>query len=179
MKHSFSTLQIRHPDRQGRSRLQRACDPEQDEGSRQRGQSLTEFALVMPLLIALLVAVMLFAWIGFSYVTITNAAREGTHWMTNHNTPDPPFATVDQQITWIVTNSMPFLVWQNAVITISPAEEFRTRNTQVSVHVEYPVSLPVIRIPYVVREGEFMLLPPIVLNAESRMRLYWDSQNSD
>jgi hypothetical protein len=43
--------------------------------------------------------------------------------------------------------------------------------TQVSVTVEYPMNLPTIRIPYVIREGSFYLLPPITIRATSRMRL--------
>ena len=149
------------------------------EGSsspRGRGQSLVEFALVMPLLIGLLVAVMLFAWIGFSYVSITSAARQGTrHMMTYDAThlefPDR-FATIDQEITYVVTDAMPFLAWQAATITIAPAVADRIPITTVIVHIQYPVSLPTIRIPYVIRPGEFVLLPPIVLNAESRMKLF-------
>jgi hypothetical protein len=41
----------------------------------------------------------------------------------------------------------------------------------VSVQVRYPVNNPVIRIPYVIREGSITLLPPIILQATSRMRL--------
>jgi len=140
----------------------------------ERGQSLAEFALIMPLLIALLVAILLFAWIGFSYVSITSAARQGTrHMMTYPTSPQDParFATVDQEITYIVTNAMPFMTWQNATITISPPVDEREPITNVVVRITYPVSLPTIRIPYFFKPGEFYLLPPIVLNAESRMKL--------
>jgi len=150
------------------------CHPERSEGSRKQGQSLVEFALVMPLLIGLLVAIMLFAWIGFSYVSITSAARQGTRWMMTYPTePKDPdrFATADQEITYMITSAMPFLPWQNATITISPPVADREPIVNVVVHIEYPVNLPVIRIPYFVTPGEFVLLPPIVLNAESRMKL--------
>jgi hypothetical protein len=43
--------------------------------------------------------------------------------------------------------------------------------TQVWVRVEYPMNLPTIRIPYVIREGSFYLLPPISIAATSKMRL--------
>jgi Flp pilus assembly protein TadG len=168
IKGRFSVAQIhRHLER-------RVCHPERSEGSREQGQSLTEFALVMPLLIGLLVAIMLFAWIGFSYVSITSAARQGArHMMTYPLEPEDPdrFATIDQEITYIVTTSMPFLNWRNASITISPPVAEREPIVTVAVHIQYPVSLPTIRIPYLVRPGEFVLLPPMVLNAESRMTL--------
>jgi len=156
----FSVAQIRHPER--------------SKGSRELGQSLVEFALTMPLLIALLVAIMLFAWIGFSYVSITSAARQGTrHMITYPTEPQYPdrFATADQEITWIITTGMPFLPWQNATITISPPVEDREPIVNLVVHIQYPVSLPTIRIPYFFKPGEWVLLPPMVLNAESRMKL--------
>ena len=129
----------------------------------------------MPLLIALLVAIMLFAWIGFSYVSITSAARQGARHMMSYPTePEYPdrFATADQEITYMVTDAMPFLAWQEATITISPPVAEREPITNVVVHIQYPVNLPTIRIPYFFRPGEFVLLPPIVLNAESRMKLF-------
>jgi Flp pilus assembly protein TadG len=164
----FSVVQIR------RHLGQRACNPVQSEGSRERGQSLTEFALTMPLLIALLVAIMLFAWVGFSYVSITSAARQGARHMMSYPTePKDPdrFATADQEITYMITSGMPFLTWQNATISISPPVADREPIVTVVVHIQYPVSLPTIRIPYLFRPGEFVLLPPMVLNAESRMKL--------
>ena len=145
--------------------------------SREQGQSLTEFALVMPLLIALLVAIMLFAWIGFSYVSITSAARQGARHMMTYDAdhlqfPDWPNWTIDKEIRYVVTDAMPFLDWQSAAITITPPVEERVPITTVVVHIQYPVSLPTIRIPYFFRPGAFVLLPPIVLNAESRMKLF-------
>lgn len=44
---------------------------------RGRGQSLVEFALVVPLLLLLLLGIVQFGFIFNSYVTLTNAAREG------------------------------------------------------------------------------------------------------
>lgn len=162
MKDRFSVIPIR-------------CRSGRSKGSREQGQSLTEFALVMPLLLALLVAIILFAWVGFSYVSITSAARQGArHMMTYPTEPQYPdqFATADQEITWVVTTSMPFLPWQNATITISPPVADREPPVTAVVHVQYPVSLPTITIPYLFKPGSWVLLPPILLNAESRMSLF-------
>jgi Flp pilus assembly protein TadG len=161
-------------DRPGVPKIERRS--ELRKGFHQGGQSLTEFAMVMPLLIALLVAIMLFTWIGFSYVSITSAARQGARHMMTYDAahlqyPDR-FATIDQEITYMVTEAMPFMAWQSATITILPPVEERVPITTVAVHIQYPVSLPTIRIPYFFRPGEFVLLPPIVLNAESRMKLF-------
>jgi Flp pilus assembly protein TadG len=141
----------------------------------QNGQSLAEFALTMPLLVALLVGILALAWIGFSYVSITSAARMGTrHMMTYPAQPEDPakFPDVDAEITHVVTSSMLALNWHQATITISPQPpSSRLSGTQVSIQIVYQMNSPTIRIPYVVRPGSFVLLPPITLNAVSRMRL--------
>lgn len=41
------------------------------------GQSLVEFALILPILLLLIVAVIDFGWIFFAKVSMNNAAREG------------------------------------------------------------------------------------------------------
>lgn len=147
--------------------------------SRLAGQSLAEFALTMPLLIALLVGIIILAWVGFAYVSVTSAARMGARHMVSYpiEAENPArFANVDDEITHMVTSTMPFLDWTRAEVTILP----QPPNTRlvggpaplyVSVQVRYPVNNPVIRIPYVVREGSFTLLPAITLQATSRMRL--------
>jgi Flp pilus assembly protein TadG len=46
-------------------------------GRRQRGQALTEFALVMPILLLVLMAVIDFGWAIFNYAQLYNSLREG------------------------------------------------------------------------------------------------------
>lgn len=151
-------------------------------GRDQRGQSLAEFALTMPLLIGLLVGIIILAWIGFTYVSITSAARMGTRQMVSYPVePEHParFADADAEITYMVTSTMPFLNWQAAQIIISPSlDKRRVINTSepgqpsyMSVQVVYPVNNPTIEIPYIIRDGSFVLLPPISLQATARMRL--------
>jgi hypothetical protein len=152
----------------------------------QAGQTISEFALTAPLLFALLIGMLLLAWIGFAYVTVNNAARMGArHMLTYPTVPEDTdtFGTdVDAEITHIVTKALPMLNWERASVTISPTvalrdppwysdEGDRRYWIQVSVRVEYPMNLPTIRIPYVIREGSFFLLPPISIAATSRMRL--------
>lgn len=152
---------------------------QKDAGTMQRGQSLAEFALTMPLLIALLIGITLLAWVGFAYVSVTSAARMGARHMVSYpiEAENPArFANVDDEITYVVTSTMPFLDWRRAEITIQPQPP-DTRlvggpaPVYMSVQVRYPVNNPVIRIPYVIREGSITLLPPITLQATSRMRL--------
>jgi hypothetical protein len=149
----------------------------------QQGQSLTEFALTMPLLIGLLVGIILLAWVGFTYVSITSAARMGTRHMVSYPIePENParFADIDSEITHVVTSAMPYLNWQEAQITILPQPPEKRRvissdhpgqPTYMSVGIVYPVNNPTIEIPYLIRDGSFVLLPPISLQATARMRL--------
>jgi Flp pilus assembly protein TadG len=44
---------------------------------RQRGQNLVEFALVAPLFLLLVMAIVDFGWLFKTYITTTNCAREG------------------------------------------------------------------------------------------------------
>ena len=44
---------------------------------RERGQALVEFALVLPVFLAIVLATVDFGWALRSYITLTNAAREG------------------------------------------------------------------------------------------------------
>jgi hypothetical protein len=144
----------------------------------QGGQSLAEFALTMPFLIALLVGIALLALIGFSYVSITSAARMGARHMVSYpvEPEDPDFTDADAEITYVVTSTMPLLDWRRAKITILPQPpesrlDFGPEPIYASVQITYPVNLPTIKIPYVIREGYFYLLPPVSLQATSRMRI--------
>ena len=146
--------------------------------SGQGGQSLTEFAFTMPLLVGLLVGIMGLAWIGYSYVSITSAARMGTrHLLTYPQTPEDPirFADIDAEVTYIVTSSMPFLNWQQATILITPPIAERivdpSEPVYVQVQITYQVDLPTIRIPYIVTDGSITVMQPLNLQATSRMRL--------
>lgn len=152
---------------------------EKGANGRQQGQSLAEFALTMPLLVALLVGIILLAWVGFAYVSVTSSARMGARHMVSYpiEAENPVrFPNVDDEITYLVTSTMPFLDWTRAEVSILPQPPDSrlvggATPLYVSVQVRYPVNNPVIRIPYVISEGSITLLPPITLQATSRMRL--------
>lgn len=55
--------------------------------SEQRGAVAVEFALLLPILIALLVGIMEFGLAFGAQVTVTNAAREAARAMVIHNSP--------------------------------------------------------------------------------------------
>jgi hypothetical protein len=146
--------------------------------SEPKGQSLAEFALTMPLLVALLVGIILLAYVGFVYVSITSAARMGARHMLSLNpahAPEDPdlFTTADEEIMYVVTSTMPFLNWRQAEVAILPEDTSeRVFGTNVSVQITYTMDTPGIRIPYVIREGSFQLIPPLVLRASSQMRMW-------
>jgi hypothetical protein len=146
--------------------------------SEPRGQSLAEFALTMPLLVALLIGIIALAYVGFIYVSISSAARMGARHMIGLNPADAPenpdlFSSADEEITWVVTSSMPALNWRQAEIHILPEDTAdRVFDANVSVNITYTVDVPEIRIPYVISEGYFVLIPPLVLRASSQMRIY-------
>ena len=59
----------------GRSRRRRSSI--EDAKKRSRGQSLVEFAIVFPIFILVLFAVIEFSFMLYSQMTVSNAAREG------------------------------------------------------------------------------------------------------
>lgn len=55
----------------------------------ERGVSLVEFALIAPVLMLILVGILDFGRAINAYVTVGNAAREGTHYISVHPTAAP------------------------------------------------------------------------------------------
>ena len=51
------------------------------------GQSLVEFALVLPILLALLCGIIDFGWLYYNQITLNNAAREGARYAVIHYDP--------------------------------------------------------------------------------------------
>jgi len=143
-----------------------------------KGQGLTEFALTMPILVILLVGIIVLAYIGFVYVSISSAARMGARHMIGLNPSDRPenpdlFKSADEEITHVVTSSMIMLDWRQAEIAIRPEDTSeRVYDADVSVLITYTMELPEVRLPYIISEGDFVLLSPLTLRASSQMRIY-------
>jgi Flp pilus assembly protein TadG len=63
----------------------------------ERGQSLTEFALVLPLLMIVLFGIIQFGIVFNNYISLTDAVRSGARKAaTSRSLPDPPGATIAQ-----------------------------------------------------------------------------------
>ena len=60
---------------------------------KESGQALVEFALVLPILLALLCGIIDFGWIYYNQITLTNAAREGARYAVIHYAPASPWKT--------------------------------------------------------------------------------------
>lgn len=54
---------------------------------KERGQAIVEFALVLPILLALLCGIIDFGWIYYNQITLNNAAREGARYAVIHYDP--------------------------------------------------------------------------------------------
>ncbi|MBQ6711114.1 MAG: pilus assembly protein [Clostridia bacterium] len=53
----------------------------------EKGQAIVEFALVLPLLLALLCGIIDFGWLYYNQITLNNAAREGARYAVIHYDP--------------------------------------------------------------------------------------------
>jgi Flp pilus assembly protein TadG len=63
----------------------------------ERGQTFTEFALVLPILIVLMLGIVQFGVVFNNYVTLTNAVRAGARTgVVSRSSPNPTKACVDQ-----------------------------------------------------------------------------------
>ncbi len=99
----------------------------------EKGQALVEFALVLPILLILVLGIVVFGQIFFSYQLIQNAARDGARYGTVGST--------DAEIMQIVQQKMSTLKQENITVTIQPTEGSRQRGEQIDVTIDYQVEL--------------------------------------
>ena len=90
--------------------------PSKNLVSRMDGQSMVEFAMILPLFVLFIVGVFELGRAFFSYIAITNAAREGTRVMTFW----PGKATITDIDTAVQTElgNSPMVTWNSAEDTI-------------------------------------------------------------
>lgn len=53
----------------------------------EKGQSMVEFALVLPILLIVLCGILDFGWLYYNQITLNNAAREGARYAVIHYDP--------------------------------------------------------------------------------------------
>lgn len=99
----------------------------------QKGQAMVELALVLPILLLLMMGVIEFGRIYHSYLTITNASREGARVAVLGKNDTEITNRVNQ-----VTSSLDLARLQTAV---TPAPAARTSGVSTTVEVRYNISL--------------------------------------
>lgn len=129
----------------------------------QTGQEMVEFALALPLFLALLVGLFYAGILLYSHVTLNNAARVGTTHLVRH-----PLATNDE-VENVIEAQLGVLDPNRVQITIWPAREARVPFGQVDVSLRYRTALPTLSLPNPVGAGPIVLVGPVWLQADSTM----------
>lgn len=99
----------------------------------ERGQALVEMALVLPLFFLLLFGVVEMGRVGYAYITVNNAAREGGRIAS--------FGGTDLEINSSINNASVSLDPAKLTITITPPQSLRLSGQEITVQVSYPVQL--------------------------------------
>lgn len=99
----------------------------------EHGQALVEMALVLPLFFLLLFGVIEMGRVGYAYITVTNATREGGRVATLGGTDDQIMTSIKAAATALDSMSL--------TIIITPLEDSRQSGQDVKVDVTYPVQL--------------------------------------
>jgi Flp pilus assembly protein TadG len=122
----------------------------------EKGQSLVEFAILLPILLLLLMGILEFGIILNSYLTINNASREGARLgiVSGSNI----------EINELITNISPNLDTANLIVNITPLEGIRTSGETITVEIiyNYQVIIPII---------SNILNNVVVLKAQTSMRM--------
>ena len=122
----------------------------------EHGQALVEMALVLPLFFLLLFGVIEMGRVGYAYITVSNAAREGGRIATIGGT--------DLDINSSIKNAAVSLDSASLTITITPPQSQRQSGQAVTVQVTYPVQLIIPLISNVIPN-------PVVVSSSIIMRL--------
>lgn len=122
----------------------------------EQGQALVEMALVLPLIFLLLFGVMEMGRIGYAYLTVSNAAREGARTAT--------IGGSDSDIKNKIGNSAANLDKTRLIIDISPIEGYRQSGHDATIKVSYPVDLVIPIVGNIVPN-------PVVVSSNMVMRL--------
>ena len=122
----------------------------------EKGQSLIEFAILLPLLLLLLMGILEFGLMLNAYLSINNSAREGAR-----------LGIVDGsnlEISELITNLSPNLNTENLAVNIIPLEGSRKSGDTLTVEViyNYQVIIPII---------SNILNDVVVLKAKTSMRI--------
>lgn len=122
----------------------------------EHGQAIVEMALVLPLFFLLLFGVIEMGRVGYAYITVSNAAREGGRVATIGGT--------DLEVTSSIKNAATSLDPASLTINITPTQALRLSGQGVTLKVTYPVQLVIPVISNVIPN-------PVIVSASIVMRL--------
>jgi Flp pilus assembly protein TadG len=131
------------------------------KGEGERGQSLVEFALIVPLFLLLMFAIVDFGMGFYSWITVTNAAREGAR----IGAVGADSATITQR----VKDTAGSLNNSNLTISVSNAKGNSGETVGVTVNYQYQLITPLSSLIHLVSGGS--MGPNINFSATSQMRL--------
>lgn len=135
------------------------------QADEERGQAMIEFALTIPLFLALLLGFVGFGLIFYSYLTVTLSSREGASAII-HN-PNLTVAEVQQK----VRDTSISLDRSALTITVEPSNTADwVSGVKVNVTARYVVPLPTVSIPNL-RGPAFTIFGPLPVTSTSVMTL--------
>jgi len=101
----------------------------------QKGQAMVEFAIVLPILLLLVMGIFQFGMMLNSYITISNASREGAR--------AGIIGSSDEEITQLIIATSPVLEAPNLTVNITPNSDARKSGETLTVNVAYNYKLTV------------------------------------
>lgn len=122
----------------------------------QKGQSLVEFAIILPLLLIVVLGILQFALMLNSYLTVENASREGAR--------GGIVGSSDAEIEQLIIATSPNLDPENLTVNIIPNEANRESGNTLTVNVSYKYQL---NVPII----GTLFNNEVVLNGQTSMRL--------
>lgn len=123
---------------------------------KEEGQALVEFALVLPILLTLLLGILVFGQIYFSYLIIQNASRDGARYGS--------VLASDSEIYQAIAERTGFLDQSNMVISVSPVSNLRVRGNELKVVIDYSINI-------IVPIWSNLLPNPFTISVETVMRI--------
>ena len=123
--------------------------------NRERGQALVEFAFSLPVVLTVLIGFLGVAYVFYSWVTLYHAANEGVSYAVRH----PNASDVE-----IVNNGVKPNMFSLYDASLVDVDKYPDR---VTITIEYRIPLPTVRIPFVLTDGEIVLLQPLSLRVRS------------
>ncbi|WP_105617248.1 TadE/TadG family type IV pilus assembly protein [Vallitalea okinawensis] len=95
----------------------------------EKGQSLVEFAIILPLVLIIILGIIEFGIMFNAYLTITSASREGARL--------GAVGGSDSEIESLISSITPQLNADKLVVTITPSEGARDRGDSITVTASY------------------------------------------